>query len=136
MTKFSRLDKRKLEKIIKTQPARSARWLKGVGEQIVGDVKMSMADSPRTGERYSRGQGRTHIASSPGEPPRPDTGTLINSIRLRKVGELHYEVVDGVEYGIYLEEGTTRIAPRPFMRPAFEAWRDQIVQDAKDNLLI
>ena len=32
-------------------------------------------------------------------------------------------VHDGVEYGAWLELGTTRIAPRPFMTPATEAAR-------------
>lgn len=133
--KHVQLDMKKLEALIRNQPENSDKWLRGVAHQMQGDIRQSMIDSPATGKTYDRGKGRYHVASSPGNPPRPDTGTLINTIRVRPVGFLHYEIVDGVEYGIELEEGTTKKAPRPFMRPVFEGWRSKIVNDAKKHLV-
>ena len=59
------------------------------------------------------------FASKPGEPPRVQTGTLRRSI----THEVHpvlaiARVGTNVIYGKFLELGTGRIAPRPFMRPA------------------
>ncbi|MEM6280590.1 MAG: hypothetical protein AAF787_00235 [Chloroflexota bacterium] len=134
MASASRLDKRKLEQMIRSQPSKTDAWLRGVALTMEGNIKQSMLDSPASGATYSRGEGRTHTASSPGNAPRPDMGALINSIRMEKVGRLHYEIRDGVEYGIALEDGTTRIAARPFMRPEFERQRLNLANDAKKHL--
>lgn len=54
-----------------------------------------------------------------------DTGTLRASIRASKVGPCHWQVVVGVDYGVYQEYGTVRNAAHPFMRPAVAAVRRQ-----------
>jgi HK97 gp10 family phage protein len=50
-----------------------------------------------------------------------DTGTLRASIQAKRIGDLHWEVWVGVDYGIYLEYGTVNMAARPYMRPAVNA---------------
>jgi hypothetical protein len=130
------LNMRELERIIRQHPTQADNWLRGVAQQMENEVKLSMTQSPATGNTYSRGRNRTHTASSPGNPPRPDVGALMGSIRSKRRGGLHYEIRDGVEYGVYLEYGTEAIAARPFMRPVFEDWRRKIMRDAKENLSI
>jgi len=49
-----------------------------------------------------------------------DTGALKNSIETKKVKMNEWRVQDGVEYGIYQELGTSRMAAQPFMVPAVE----------------
>lgn len=75
-----------------------------------------------------RGAARTNIdptnrASAPGQPPAPDIGVLRNSIDYELTSETSSRVgvspVGGADaYAEALEFGTTRIAPRPFMRPS------------------
>ena len=115
------MDKRPLEALIRKTDGQLGDWLRGVGEEIRNDVVLSFNTGP-SGRAYPRGNGKTHYASSPNYPPNVDTGTLKASIRVIKKGKLVFWVADGVEHGIKLEIGTTRIAPRPFMRPAFDAW--------------
>ncbi len=55
-----------------------------------------------------------------------DTGALRNSISTEPVARMTYRVQDGVEYGIYQEFGTSRMAAQPFMSPALESVRDDI----------
>lgn len=50
-----------------------------------------------------------------------DTGALWNSIDFEKKSELTYWVFDQVEYGIYHEFGTHKMAARPWMIPALES---------------
>jgi HK97 gp10 family phage protein len=60
-------------------------------------------------------------ASQPGEEPAVRTGALHQSIRVLKRGKSHHEIHAGggdVDYAVYLEYGTERMAPRPFMTPA------------------
>lgn|SRR5574341_409425 len=49
-----------------------------------------------------------------------DTGALRNSLHSEKVDEKTYMVADGVEYGIYQELGTHKMAAHPFLVPALE----------------
>lgn len=59
-----------------------------------------------------------HRASKPGDPPAPDTGDLRRSTFMEESAE---RIVVGVQmaYARFLEFGTERMAPRPFMRPAW-----------------
>lgn len=49
-----------------------------------------------------------------------DTGALVNSIHTDRQAKNLYWVADGVEYGIYQELGTSRMAAHPFMVPAVD----------------
>lgn len=50
-----------------------------------------------------------------------DTGAMRSSLEAEKVGDLAWQVHDGVEYGIFVELGTSRMAAQPFLVPAVEA---------------
>lgn len=50
-----------------------------------------------------------------------DTGTLKNSIQASKIGDAHWRVVVGVDYGMYVEWGTVHMAAQPFFQPAIQA---------------
>jgi hypothetical protein len=117
----SRLDNRVLRSLINNLGRRADEFLAAAAQGIVTDIDLSFGTSP-PGRAYQRG-GVTHIASIEGYPPNVDTGTLAASIAWFKERHLRYIVHDGVEYGIWLEEGTENMAPRPFVAPVFEEWR-------------
>jgi hypothetical protein len=127
-----RLDTKGLQKLMQSEPEKVEKWLDAEAEHMVSDVKLSMNTSP-PGRSYTRG-GVTHVASQPGQPPNIDIGTLRASIRWERHGAFTRHIMDGVDYGLKLEDGTESIAPRPFMRPAFERERATIGQSARDNL--
>lgn len=58
-----------------------------------------------------------------------DTGALINSISAesKMTGELTFTLRDGVEYGIFQELGTRKMAAHPFVIPAIEMWREKFL---------
>ncbi len=118
-----RLNKRKLEQLIQTTPARANQLLRGAATEIVGDIVLSFGTSP-DGREYQRG-GVTHIASQEGFPPNIDTGALRASIRWAEESPLRMVIHDGVLYGILLEQGTERMRARPFITPVFEQWRQR-----------
>lgn len=74
-------------------------------------AKMIIAQSPPTGSSYG-----DHKASSPGKPPRIDTGALVNSISHEPSGN-GFLLVSGMEYGPWLEFGAEHMEKRPFMIP-------------------
>lgn len=128
-------DTRIMHQMIAAFPQKANAFLRGVAQEITNDVKLSMGTSP-PGRSYSRGS-RSHTASRPGYPPTPDTGALRASIRWEQQGQLVMHIMDGVEYGIHLEFGTSRLAARPFMRPAVEAWNgERFIQTARQARLL
>lgn len=61
--------------------------------------------------------------SRPGNPPHRQTGTLVRSITVDSVFDVHGPKIVGrvgtnLPYGKYLELGTSRMRPRPYLRPA------------------
>lgn len=119
-----RLDKRKLELLIRQTPERADAFLRALATEMTSDVVSSFGSSP-SGNVYRRG-GITHVASQPGYPPNVDTGALRASIRWSPAGRLRILIHDAVEYGVYLELGTSSMAARPFMAPVFAAWRSRV----------
>lgn len=62
-----------------------------------------------------------------------DTGFLKNSIS-SDIGELEAEVGPTAHYGGYVEEGTSRQSPQPYLRPAFDRRKEGLVK-ALDQII-
>lgn len=103
-------------------------------QQVVTEAKKSVLEGGKSGRVYKR---RTviHQASAPGEAPASDTGRLVNSLHA-EAGQGEALAIAGgssVVYANMLEFGTSKMAARPFMFPAFEkskAWIMARLQDA------
>lgn len=72
--------------------------------------------------------GKGHVPSRPGEPPNRDTGVLDTNIETVQVAPLKVEVSSNAPYSSPLEFGTSKMAERPFMRPATQKKRAEAVQ--------
>lgn len=133
-----KVDTKGLERIIQQEPQRVDRWLRGVASEMVSDIKLRFNTGP-AGRTYDRGPNnkrgkRYHVASSPGYSPNSDTGALKASIRQTPAGHLKYHISASGIYAQYLEQGTARMAARPYMGPVFIDWQGKIEKDAKENL--
>jgi len=62
--------------------------------------------------------GKNHVASKPGEAPNSDTHVLDRSVHVEKTGELTAQSIADAPYAAKLEFGDSKVAERPFMRPA------------------
>lgn len=97
---------------------------------VLNDANRSIANGPKTGRVYARGNIQ-HQASAPGEPPATDTGRLIASGR--STAEIRGDTARGLveytaDYAAYLEFGTRKMSPRPYLIPAIERNRARIAQ--------
>lgn len=96
--------------------------------QLMRNEAVTNVSQPGTGKIYKRGN-KTHQASRPGQAPATDTGVLKANIfaDLAK-NELaaKFGVKAGVKYARFLEYGTSKMAPRPFIRPAYNKFKDKI----------
>lgn len=107
-------------------------WTAGAHLEGAAKEKLSQPGTGRTyktgrsGERYA-----THQASAPGEPPAVDTGELRASVTHNVTGRVGKSLPDpggsktkvkdyvgtNLESGAYLEFGTSRMKPRPWLYP-------------------
>lgn len=90
--------------------------------EALTDVRRSMQETPKTGREYPRRKdgSKTHIASSAGNPPAVDFGTLTNSTYYTMVDDMTAAFGSRLDYAFYLEFGTMKMAARPSWVPAAE----------------
>lgn len=84
-------------------------------------AKQKIQGGARSGRSYKR-RSVTHQASAPGEFPKSDTGQLVSSLFF-KVAADGLSAIFGTKlnYGTYLELGTSRMRARPWLRPTYQA---------------
>lgn len=86
---------------------------------------------PKTGRVYPATEGfGARQASAPGEPPARDTGNLSGLIGVDEVNlpRMRVAIFSSAEYSADLEFGTSKMAPRPFLRRALREIGPRIVQ--------
>lgn len=72
--------------------------------------------------------GKNHVPSKPGEPPNADTHRLADNIETLQPEPLRVEVSSNAPYAVELEYGTSKMAERPYMRPATQKMRAEVVE--------
>ena len=99
------------------------------GKLVESDAKISI-QSKSEGHMVTRyrngGSGYDHLASNEGKAPNSDTGALANSIQTEIESEGVY-VGTTIEYGKFLEFGTSEMGERPWLMPALDGRRVDIV---------
>jgi HK97 gp10 family phage protein len=90
------------------------------GQQIQVEAQLSI----------TRGavSGKNHVPSKPGDPPNQDTGVLGNNIETVQISPLRVEVSSNAPYATALEYGTSKMAPRPYMKPAAQKVRPKVTE--------
>ncbi len=99
--------------------------------EIVRDVVSSFGTGKQGKTHFIKDErfpgGILHTASAEGEVPNILTSDLAKSIHSVRLFRLKWEIRDGVPHGIKQEIGdpASNSAPRPFMAPIFEMWRQR-----------
>lgn len=79
--------------------------------------------------------GKDHVPSRPGEPPNADTRLLDTSIETTgQRAAMKVRVTSNAPYSRSLEEGTSKMAARPFMGPAARKKRAEVVELVQRNI--
>src|SRR3990172_7607447 len=93
-------------------------------------AKDSVQRGSPTGRIYQKYQPRReHRASAPGQPPATDTGFLAAHITtVLDMDGLGANVESQAAYSKFLEYGTSKMAARPFLFPAFESLKPRILK--------
>ena len=91
-------------------------WL---GKDLYGDSRTLIKRGRRTGRTY-RYKGRRYKASAPGEPPQRVSGKLRASMKIKVQGAQSLTFGATAKYASDLEEGTPKMAQRPFLKVTVE----------------
>ena len=110
---------RALEKQVKKAEADSRKFVTMSCAEVERTAKTIMRDSP-TNPDVAYGK-KGHHPSFAGNPPAPDTGTLMRSIThevsgngKQVVGEVG-SIINNSDYPRFLEYGTSKMKPRPWL---------------------
>lgn len=103
--------------------------LKSAATYLTGQVKKNL-NAQGTPKRVSNGPSGPHYKnlnpSPPGGYPHKMLGDLQRSITYEMFSPNEARVGTNVEYGKFLELGTSKMAPRPFLRSTIDAERTAI----------
>lgn len=92
--------------------------IRGIAYDVRNSAMTAITSGPKTGHTYKRG-GVSHQASAPGEAPASDTGDLLDHITVA-ARPRYTDVGAEVLHGLYMEEGTKTVEPRPWLLPSYE----------------
>jgi HK97 gp10 family phage protein len=96
---------------------------------VAKEMKKSIITGSKSGRQYFI-KGRRHQSSAPGQPPANSTGQLVRSIKVKKTNN-GQEVTIDAEYAAFLEYGTSRMRPRPFIMPALMKVKKNLLSKLK-----
>ena len=103
--------------------------VKGGGQLIRAEAVKSIQSGAKSGIVYEKyNPRRSHRASAPGQAPASDTGNLVSKIRVKQKNPNTTIVESGADYSAFLEYGTSKMQPRPFLFPAFVKSKKKITQ--------
>jgi len=98
---------------------------KEIEGKLLGDIQKSLEQVGLVVER----QAKINVSQSTGHP-QVQTGRLRSSIT-HEVGQGEVAIGTNVYYGKYLELGTSKMPPYPWLFPALEAKRSEIINILK-----
>jgi len=128
--------------------------VKGLDKHVKRLQNMRKAARQVTGALYAAGQdieldaersitegsvsGAGHVPSLPGQPPNRDTGHLDTNIEteIKAQNPPTVHVTSHAEYSAALEYGTSKMAERPFMRPATEKNRKNVSSKVAETVRV
>lgn len=86
------------------------------GLNLLRNAALDVLGHDGSGRRYGK-----HVASAPGEPPAPQTGSLRRNWQQQKLAQgngggvrIIMRIKSNVFYSKFLEHGTRKMSPRPF----------------------
>lgn len=118
----------RLRKMVREAAPATARALYSAGQLIELDAERSITAGSVSGAN--------HVPSAPGQPPNADTRFLDSNIETEIGGPGLVTVTSKANYSAALEFGTSKMAARPFMRPATERNRAKVVELVGDAVNI
>lgn len=104
-----------------------------MGRENVKHTRNLIKDKRKTGRIYMI-KGKPHQASAPGEAPATLSGELVRSVDYKVKGHTEMEFGDGVFYGKFLEDGTSKMEARPHLKTTVDDRSGENVTILSENV--
>lgn len=128
-----------LTRLAKKSPDVASAMVEQTAMMIEDRAIKNINNGSRSGKVYKR-RGVTHQASAPSEFPKTDTGKLVKNIKTKMENPLEATVGSraAAPHGYWLEFGTVKMTPRPWLAPSAEQEKQAISKfiDKKANELL
>lgn len=128
------------DRILKKITGKAEKALTKVAIATTNSAKLSMTE-PKSGAPVPPGQGsrgghpwQKRQRSAKGEAPAVQTGALRASVTYTTPKRGMRYVGTNIKYGLHLEVGTSVMAARPWLRPAFNKNKDLLSKYMKDAI--
>lgn len=134
---FEQLSRRSRRILAERSRNRSMDVLNEGAKNIRNTIIQGMRDSPPTGKLYFRTKAKKkHRASAPGNYPRVDSGALVQSIGIdARLFEVEVgSRITSPAYPKWLEKGTDKMEPRPWLDRSLQAHDTEIKRDIMEVL--
>lgn len=96
-------------------------------DALAKEMKRRILTGAKSGRRYG-----SHTSSAPGQSPANDTGALVNSISVEKKNK-NADVIIDKDYAEFLELGTSKMRPRPFIIPSLQKVKKDLANKLRGN---
>ena len=121
-----------VEGIVSSIRMATVKTMRETQEPMKNDVKAELS-RPKSGPVVTRYSPRRQVrVSVPGEPPAEDLGQLIRSIDTdidSDRNSVAIRLIASARHAGFLEVGTSKMLPRPFLRPTMRRFEDKVVDD-------
>ena len=97
-------------------------------KEIIGGLQKALEEIGRLIEK----QAGKNVSKTGNEHPQIKTGNLLGSIT-HQIGDGEVVIGTNVKYGEYLEHGTSRMPPYPWLYPAVELRKPEIIEILKSS---
>lgn len=92
---------------------------------LAKEMKKRIKTGAKSGKTYGN-----HTSSAPGQSPANWTGELVNSISAINEGK-NSKVIVNANYAEFLELGTSKMRPRPFILPSIQKVKKDLAERLK-----
>ena len=92
---------------------------------LAKEMKKRIKTGAKSGKTYGN-----HTSSAPGQSPANWTGELVNSISAINEGK-NSKVIVNANYAEFLELGTSKMRPRPFILPSIQKIKKDLAERLK-----
>lgn len=128
----------KILKIANESRKNIKRTLDTIGKEMQRFIRQSMRDTPKAAYSYKRGK-KKHYPSLPYNFPAIDSGNLWRNITYHSTdNELKVGDLKKTPYAVFLEMGTAKMNPRPFIEPTWRKYKSiiefKVMQAIQDSI--
>lgn len=104
--------------------------------KLAGKIAQHSRDLMHGTKHGTKHKGLNFTSSAPYEAPAVQTARLQNSVQVDDSVRMIRKIGTNLDYGLYLEVGTSKMIERPYLRPALYKYTGRAGEELFESLLL